>query len=198
MNFVKEIGTNLYLGGFILVGTDEPVLVMTPDAELYPSHPLDGFSYQQIQTFSPTSDEFQEIIRQMDLVEVEITDSKGEKVILRKTQRQGDQKVTWEVFRRDDYRCRYCGIEGGERGATLSYDHVKLWEEGGEWSIENGVTACTKCNRQRGNMDYAEWLASDIYLRKSVNVDPYFLEMNNQLREVYKTFPERASKRGRK
>lgn len=197
MEFLKEIGTNLFMGGFVLVGANKPLVILTPDSELIPSMPMEGFSNHMINCFSPTESEYKDIIRQMDLMEIELTDSLGRKVIVRKSQRQGDHRVTWEVFRRDEFRCRYCGVIGGDNGSTLSYDHVKLWEDGGEWSVENGVTACTKCNRQRGNVDYGRWIRSSVYQRKSVGVQPKFLEMNNALLEVYQSFPERASKRGR-
>ena len=51
-----------------------------------------------------------------------------------------------EVFRRDDYRCQYCGM----RSHRLTLDHVVPRHQGGEYSWNNLVTACEACNLQKG------------------------------------------------
>jgi 5-methylcytosine-specific restriction endonuclease McrA len=51
------------------------------------------------------------------------------------------------VFHRDNHRCQYCGI-GGDR---LTLDHVLPRSRGGGDSWENIVTACARCNHQKGN-----------------------------------------------
>lgn len=51
-----------------------------------------------------------------------------------------------EVFRRDDYRCQYCG-----RPTThLTLDHVLPKKDGGRYEWENLVSACPQCNRAKG------------------------------------------------
>ena len=52
-----------------------------------------------------------------------------------------------EIFRRDDYRCQYCGQESGR----LTVDHVVPRRLGGLHSWENLVTACPACNRRKGS-----------------------------------------------
>lgn len=201
MEFIKDIGTSLYMGGFILVGKGDPILVLRPGVELYPGDVGNNEVWishsTELQLVYPTSDEFKRIVRQMDIQEVEISEGEGSKMIVRKTQRASDERVTWEVYKRDGYQCRYCGLYGGEGGATLSYDHVKLWEDGGEWTVENGVTACRNCNKQRGNTDYEEWIKGPIYTRKSINLSDEVIEANLELISKYKTFPTRISKRRR-
>lgn len=201
MDFVDKIGTSLYMGGFVLVGREHPVLVLRPNVELYPG---DSFNDEvwindstEFQIVHPNLDQFKVITRQMDIQETEICEGDGAKMIVRKTQRAHDQRVTWEVYRRDGYRCRYCGVYGGENGATLSYDHVKLWENGGEWTLENGVCACRKCNKQRGNTSYRDWIEGPIYARKSVGLDPLTIQLNLALVDKYESFPTRISKRRR-
>ena len=51
-----------------------------------------------------------------------------------------------EVFRRDNYRCVYCG----QRAAQLTIDHVIPRHRGGPHSWANLVTACAACNRKKG------------------------------------------------
>ena len=51
-----------------------------------------------------------------------------------------------EVFRRDGYRCQYCGRSSHE----LTIDHVLPRHMGGEHTWSNVVTACTICNHRKG------------------------------------------------
>lgn len=54
------------------------------------------------------------------------------------------QSIRFEVFRRDDFTCRYCGSVSPD--ATLHVDHVHPVAAGGTDSIDNFVTACSDCN----------------------------------------------------
>lgn len=54
------------------------------------------------------------------------------------------------VFRRDDYRCRHCGLSE-EDGATLEVDHVVPVGLGGGDHFENLQTLCRACNRRKGS-----------------------------------------------
>ncbi len=51
-----------------------------------------------------------------------------------------------DVFRRDDYRCQYCGREV----AQPTIDHVVPRHQGGGDAWENLVTACSPCNVRKG------------------------------------------------
>lgn len=50
------------------------------------------------------------------------------------------------IMKRDGYRCMYCGIP-----SSLTVDHVLPSSRGGKDKWENLVTACTECNRIKGN-----------------------------------------------
>lgn len=56
---------------------------------------------------------------------------------------------------------RYCGKEG-----PLTVDHVILWENGGATVEDNLISACSKCNKTRGRMEYKDWINSDEYSSK--------------------------------
>lgn len=62
------------------------------------------------------------------------------------------RKLRFEVFRRDDFTCRYCGGKSPERGGTkvLEVDHVSPVAQGGNNELRNLVTACADCNRGKG------------------------------------------------
>ncbi len=111
-------------------------------------------------------------IRQTDLLETEILtrakDGSTTKAIIRKSQRQIDQVVAWNVFRRDNYRCRYCG----RHDVPLTVDHLVRWEEGGPSIEENLLSSCKKDNRIRGDDSYATWLQHGHYKKVSQNLTP--------------------------
>lgn len=57
------------------------------------------------------------------------------------------------VYRRDEYKCQYCGAA---RGAVLTFDHVIPRSRGGDTTWENIVTSCARCNRKKGDQTPAE------------------------------------------
>ena len=78
---------------------------------------------------------------------------------MRKCERAVDQNVTWAVFRRDHYTCRYCGNDK----VPLTVDHLVLWEDGGPTIEANLVAACRKCNKTRGRTPYEQWMQHPFY-----------------------------------
>lgn len=73
------------------------------------------------------------------------------------------------VYKRERGRCYWCncrvrlhwkdpGVFIPEDAATL--DHIVPLSKGGNWDVTNLLLCCPPCNRRRGNMDAAEYLAS--------------------------------------
>ncbi|MBE9137683.1 HNH endonuclease [Nodosilinea sp. LEGE 07088] len=66
----------------------------------------------------------------------------------------GDRERHWkvppvsrrEVFRRDQYRCQYCGSP-----RRLTIDHVIPHSKGGTHTWDNVVAACERCNTTKGD-----------------------------------------------
>ena len=55
-----------------------------------------------------------------------------------------------QILKRDDHRCRFCGVSGGDE---LTIDHVIPTSRGGHPTKKaNLVTACLKCNQRKANM----------------------------------------------
>lgn len=59
-----------------------------------------------------------------------------------------------KVFKRDNYTCYYCGKVGGK----LEVDHKIPFSKGGKDTLDNLVTACRRCNRQKKDKDFEEFI----------------------------------------
>jgi hypothetical protein len=149
-----KYGNELEICGMVVGNGDEQEVLLFPDA-INPNEL--GQVYDIIKQF--THEEWKELLYQLDTLGVQGLD----KIVLRKSQRQIEQNVSWNVFRRDNYKCRYCGNDK----IPLTIDHVILWEKMGDSVEDNLISACRKCNKTRGNMDYMDWLKSDYYLKVS-------------------------------
>lgn len=56
------------------------------------------------------------------------------------------KKLRFEVFRRDNFACRYCGRSAQDERIVLEPDHVVPRSRGGKDVAANLVTACEDCN----------------------------------------------------
>ena len=139
-------------------------------------------------------DEFKKFIQQTDLLETEILDNNtNRKIVVRKSQRQLDANVSWKVFRRDHYTCRYCGADD----VPLTIDHLILWEHQGPTTEENLLSACKRCNKTRGNMVYDKWLESAYYNKVRKNLPILVHQANLNLKEDIKKIQPSVHKRNR-
>ena len=60
-------------------------------------------------------------------------------------------KTRFEVFKRDDFKCQYCGAH--PPSVLLHVDHIKAFAAGGADDMDNYVTACEPCNLGKGARD---------------------------------------------
>lgn len=58
------------------------------------------------------------------------------------------KKVRFEVFKRDGFKCQYCGRSAPD--VILHVDHINPVSNGGNNDIMNLVTSCSKCNLGKG------------------------------------------------
>jgi len=58
---------------------------------------------------------------------------------------KGHLKVRFEILRRDNFTCQYCG-RTPNNGAKLCIDHIVPFSRGGKTTIENLITSCFECN----------------------------------------------------
>jgi hypothetical protein len=58
------------------------------------------------------------------------------------------KKVRFDVFKRDDFTCAYCGST--PPSVILQVDHIHPVSQGGTNSINNLITSCQPCNIGKG------------------------------------------------
>jgi hypothetical protein len=157
---ILDVGNTIQLGGAIWTGNGK--VYVTP----LPGENLDG---EEV-TLLMNEAEWERFLNQSD-----VQDVRGPgKAILRKSQRLIDQRMAWNVFERDDYRCRYCGKKG-----PLTVDHIIQWENGGATVPDNLLACCRNCNKTRGNLDYFTWIGSPMYDNVSLDgLDPAVHQKN--------------------
>lgn len=62
-------------------------------------------------------------------------------------------RLRFKVMQRDNFRCCLCGASpANDPSVTLHIDHVIPWSKGGETTINNLQTLCSKCNWGKGNL----------------------------------------------
>jgi hypothetical protein len=93
------------------------------------------------------------------------------------------------IFRRDGYRCVYCGKTFPAE--ALSLDHVQPRWRGGDNSPGNLVTACRMDNTRKGSMPAWAWLAE--LPEERSNFLEYAVEVWPRLRRAVE---EEAEKKG--
>ena len=57
-------------------------------------------------------------------------------------------KLRFEVFKKDDFTCQYCGRKTPE--VILELEHIIPVSKGGTDELDNLTTSCFKCNRGKG------------------------------------------------
>jgi len=67
--------------------------------------------------------------------------------------KQITKKLRFEVFKRDNFSCIYCG--NSPPNVVLEVDHFEPVSKGGDNSINNLVTSCFNCNRGKSNIRLA-------------------------------------------
>lgn len=143
---ILKYGDKLEISGMLLANGQESELILFPEASIVP-----------MDIIQPTHEEWKDLLYQLDTLGV----MSLAKIVLRKSQRNIEQTVSWNVFRGDDYTCQYCA----RNDVPLTVDHIVLWENMGASVEANLISACKKCNKTRGNLDFLDWMKSEYFNR---------------------------------
>lgn len=186
---VMDMGHTIQVSGVIYADSEVVYLCMMPDEPI---------GDRVVRVLDLDLEAWKKIIRQTDLLETEVlakaSDGKLAKVIIRKSTRQVEQGVSWAVFRRDGFKCRYCAADD----VPLTVDHLITWEDGGPSIEANLLTSCRKCNKTRGTMPYEQWIQSPYYMEKTALLRGLQLTQDNlALVPTLADIPLRVHTRGR-
>lgn len=184
---IHDLGNTIQISGIIMSGDEIDYCCFLPD---YVEN-LHNISYLDMNL-----EDWKKFFHQTDTLETEIfTNENGQltKTIVRKCERQIDQFISWKVFHRDNYSCRYCG----RTEIPLTVDHLILWEDGGPSIEENLLSACRKCNKTRGRMKYEDWLNSNYYKEISQKLPNDIVRKNEYLASTLSSIPVRINKKSR-
>lgn len=181
---LHDLGNHIEIGGMILQGQSKTFAIMFPKAEI-----------AEPQVVQVTEDEWKKLLFQLDTLESVLFPGKAQtsKIVVRKSQRNIEEGLRWNVFRRDGYKCRYCGADD----VPMSVDHIVLWEDMGSSIEDNLNCACRKCNKERGNTQYEDWLKSAYYKRVSANIPAIIKLQNESCWPIAQALPLRVSNRSR-
>ncbi len=184
---VYAIGDTIQMAGAIYSGEGRHFVV------LFPGEMIE----LPIEHIVMTPDDWKKFLFQTDVLETEIltkaSDGTLAKAIVRKSQRQIDNVMMWKVWRRDQFRCRYCGNDQ----VPMTVDHLVVWEEGGPTVPENLITACKQCNKIRGNLAFTKWLEHPYYKRVSRNISDTEKVALYTLADTLNDIPRYQNARGR-
>lgn len=64
------------------------------------------------------------------------------------------KKIRFEVFKRDSFKCQYCGRSSPE--IVLVIDHINPVSSGGKDDITNLITSCFDCNSGKGKRSLSD------------------------------------------
>lgn len=170
---IHAIGTTIQMAGMVYASGDQTFILPLPDERDCVSKPLVFLDMNQT--------DWQTFLQQTDHVNVEVEgkDKDGNlvKLIRRKSQRQIDQNTSWQVYRRDGMRCRWCGDDK----VPLTVDHLVQWEQGGPSIPDNLVSSCRNCNKTRGKLSVADWLRHPHYLKSQRALIGHVVQLNAEI-----------------
>ena len=209
---LHDVGDTIQLVGSVWAGNGKMYLALFPEDRgtvysgqhkvMFTQKAWDDVSFDasdeaEVHVLDMDSADWEKFLRQTDLLETEVlakaSDGTLAKVIVRKSQRNIEAGISWKVFKRDHYTCRYCGKDD----LSLTVDHLVLWEVGGPSIEANLVAACKKCNKTRGRLPYDQWLQSDHYLRVAVNLTETQRKANLAVAGTLKDIPVNVNQRSR-
>lgn len=96
------------------------------------------------------------------------------------------KKIRFEVFKRDGFKCGYCGKNPPE--VTLEADHIEPIAMGGTDNMSNLITACFSCNRGKRDIPLEKIPPK---IQENLEV---LIEQEEQIRE-YRKFIKKIGKR---
>lgn len=152
-----DIGSLLKIEGIVIGGAGAQAILMLPSADVLAKDALEDLGDSAPRFISLSAAEWSEWLRQSDNPEVLVNGSL-EKAFHRKLRYDISGHTQQKVWVADGLKCMYCQRSMGE--VQLTIDHFIPLEQGGKNDPSNYLSACRKCNKDKGNTDPETWCRS--------------------------------------
>lgn len=148
-----DLGHLLKIEGIVVGGEGARAILMLPSAELGSlamSSPWDVDTLPKAHQL--TMEEWTDFLIRTDSPEVLVMPAKA---FHRKVRYEISGHVQQKVWLADGLKCMYCYAKMG--AVQLTIDHFIPLEMGGVNNTSNYLSACRKCNKDKGSMDPRDW-----------------------------------------
>ena len=99
------------------------------------------------------------------------------------------------IFRRDDYKCIYCGLSSIEDGVKLHLEHIYPISKGGKEDLFNLATSCERCNIKKNALVLSEDLILRIWGRNQRLNEKFIPKEYEELTGIFKRDIEQRLRR---
>ncbi len=164
--FIEDMGNTISISGILLEGMNGSQLLAISPAGSIPTkttgyytaaHGNEGeVNWLALRVIKPSLEEWSALIRQTDNPVYFTDDETGmAKVLHRKQRRAISGAIQQQIWVRDQFTCVFCLRKMGD--VPLTVDHFLPLEMGGENVETNYISACRRCNKDKGSQDPEEY-----------------------------------------
>ena len=139
-----DIGSQLRIDGLVVGGNGASAVLLLPSS----SFPNGG----NVTFINMTTEEWSDFIHRSDDPEILVGEAK---IFQRKLRHEISGDVQQKVWAADNFQCVYCHRKMGE--VQLTVDHFLPLELGGANDWTNYLSACRKCNKDKGSLSPRAW-----------------------------------------
>jgi hypothetical protein len=135
-----DIGSLLKIEGLVVGGEGAQAVLLLP-----------SFSFGEKlskNVFQLSEEEWSDFLRRSDDPEILVMPAKA---FHRKLRYEISGAVQQKVWVADGFKCMYCGAKMGN--SQLTIDHFESLEQGGKNDTSNYISACRRCNKEKGSED---------------------------------------------
>ena len=142
-----DVGSMLKIEGLVVGGGGSAgAVLLLPSA----AKPPDDVPYHQL-----TPEQWSDWLQRSDVPEILVSEDGLAKAFHRKTRYEISGLVQQRIWVADGFKCVYCNRKMGEVQMTI--DHFIPLELGGKNGPANYLSACRKCNKDKGSQDPKSW-----------------------------------------
>lgn len=147
-----DISSLLTIDGLVVGGNGAQAILLLPSSSAEPDMMVEYPVYQL------SAEEWSEYIQRADNPEIL---AGNPKVFVRKARFEISGAVQQKIWKADGFKCVYCNREMGD--VQLSIDHFIPLELGGVNNETNYLSACRRCNKDKGSQDPRSYLPQHKY-----------------------------------